>query len=41
MARDWLASGSELAADLNTDNTVNFKDCAVLADQWLEEQIWP
>jgi hypothetical protein len=41
MADEWLASGSDLAADLNTDSTVDFRDYAVLADQWLDEQLWP
>jgi hypothetical protein len=41
MVGDWLAGDPGLAADLNTDDTVDFKDYAVLADQWLEEQIWP
>jgi hypothetical protein len=30
-----------LAADLNQDDVIDFKDYAVLADQWLDEQIWP
>jgi hypothetical protein len=41
MAADWLAGGSDLAADLNADSTVDFRDYAVLADQWLDEQPWP
>jgi len=28
-------------ADLNSDNCVNFKDFAILADSWLKEQLWP
>jgi hypothetical protein len=38
---DWLASGPDVAADLNADSTVDLKDCAVLADQWLDERLWP
>ncbi|MHC4426677.1 MAG: hypothetical protein ACYSYV_11355, partial [Planctomycetota bacterium] len=30
-----------LAADLNQDGVIDFKDYAVLADQWLDQQIWP
>ena len=28
-------------ADLNGDNQIDFADFALLADQWLENQIWP
>jgi hypothetical protein len=28
-------------ADLNADNKINFADFALLADHWLENQIWP
>jgi hypothetical protein len=28
-------------ADLNGDNQINFADFAVLAEHWLENQIWP
>ena len=28
-------------ADLNGDNQINFADFALLADHWLENQIWP
>jgi hypothetical protein len=38
---DWLSSEPDLAADLNSDSTVNFNDYAVFADQWLDEQLWP
>jgi hypothetical protein len=30
-----------LKADLNKDRIVDFKDFAVLADSWLDEQLWP
>lgn len=32
---------SPLAADLNEDKKVDFKDYAILADAWLDEQLWP
>jgi hypothetical protein len=41
MVGDWLAGDPGLAGDLNVDDTVDFKDYALLADQWLEEQLWP
>jgi hypothetical protein len=41
MTGDWLANDPALEADLNVDSTVDFKDYAVLADQWLDEQLWP
>jgi len=28
-------------ADLNADDKIDFKDFAVLADYWLDEQLWP
>jgi hypothetical protein len=28
-------------ADLNADDRINFKDFCLLADSWLEEQLWP
>ncbi|MFC1605099.1 hypothetical protein ACFL5F_08745, partial [Planctomycetota bacterium] len=28
-------------ADLNGDNKIDFADFALLADHWLENQIWP
>jgi hypothetical protein len=34
-----LAGGSPI--DLNDDMKIDFKDYAVLADQWLDEQLWP
>ncbi|MBA7471439.1 hypothetical protein ES707_06745 [subsurface metagenome] len=30
-----------LPADLNSDNRIDFKDFAILADNWLENQPWP
>ncbi len=32
---------SPMSADLNEDKRVDFKDYAVLADSWLDEQLWP
>jgi len=32
---------AEQKVDLYKDGTVNFKDFAVLADKWLEEEVWP
>jgi hypothetical protein len=32
---------SPMSADLNEDKKVDFKDYAVLADAWLDEQLWP
>jgi hypothetical protein len=40
----WLAGKTEPFTepfDMNEDDTVDFKDFAVLADQWLEELLWP
>jgi hypothetical protein len=40
----WLAgytSPVSIAADLQQDNVIDFKDFAVLADSWLEEILWP
>ncbi len=34
-------AGSDWRLDLYEDQKVNFKDFAVLADGWLEEQLWP
>jgi hypothetical protein len=34
-------SKGALVADLYQDDVIDFKDYAVLADQWLDEQIWP
>jgi len=41
LSNEWLSSGTELAADLYEDDTVDLKDYAELADAWLEEQLWP
>jgi hypothetical protein len=45
MTGNWLAvepdPDVDLEADLNSDGTVDFKDYAVLADDWLDEQAWP
>jgi len=30
-----------LPADLNSDNRIDFKDFAILADSWLSDQLWP
>ncbi len=30
-----------LPADLNSDNRIDFKDFALLADNWLENHLWP
>ena len=30
-----------LRADLHEDQKIDFKDYAILADQWLDEQLWP
>ena len=32
---------SHMPADLNEDKRVDFKDYAILADAWLDEQLWP
>jgi hypothetical protein len=32
---------AQFSADLNENKKVDFKDYAVLADMWLEEQYWP
>ena len=40
----WLAGHtmpSSIAADLHQDGQIDFRDYAVLADQWLEELLWP
>ena len=39
VADDWFISRTK--ADLIKDNNVNFKDFAVLADNWLKEILWP
>ena len=40
MTDEWLLSG-QLEADLYEDNKVDFKDFAILASMWFEEQLWP
>ena len=30
-----------IPADLNNDNQIDFSDFALLADHWLENQLWP
>jgi len=35
----WLAA--DVAADINGDGIVNFKDFAIVTDKWLEVQLWP
>ncbi|MHC4751678.1 MAG: PA14 domain-containing protein, partial [Planctomycetota bacterium] len=32
---------SSSISDLGSDGIVNFKDYTILADQWLDEQLWP
>ena len=32
---------SPMSADLNEDKRVDFKDYAILADAWLDKQLWP
>jgi hypothetical protein len=41
--QQWLYTGSGLAADLNHDDKVNFRDYAILAGLWLEQcpSDWP
>jgi len=34
-------SKGALVADLYQDDVIDFKDYAVLLDQWLNEQLWP
>ncbi len=41
MASQWLQTGPDLQADLNTDQTVNFIDYATLAETWLDQTLWP
>jgi hypothetical protein len=37
-----LAGGAPFkSTDINGDGQVNFKDYAILANQWLEEELWP
>jgi len=30
-----------VSSDLNDDKKIDSKDYAILADMWLEEQLWP
>jgi len=39
MASEWLAGGPNLLADVDGDSQVDFKDYAILADMWLDEQM--
>jgi len=39
MSEEWLTEG--VFADLYDDDNVDFTDFAILADSWLEEQLWP
>ena len=41
MANEWLVDATELQADLDQDDEVDFKDYAGFADTWLDEQFWP
>jgi hypothetical protein len=42
MANDWLmAPPPDPNIDLYGDGTIDFKDFAVLAEMWLEEELWP
>jgi hypothetical protein len=34
-------AGARLRIDLHADGTIDFKDYAVLADSWLDEELWP
>ena len=34
-------AGARLQIDLHADGTIDFKDYAVLADSWLDEELWP
>jgi hypothetical protein len=43
MVDDWLMSSppADANVNLNDDYTIDFKDFAILADHWLEEELWP
>ncbi len=41
MVDQWLQTGPDIEADLNSDEIVDFKDYAELIATWLEEQLWP
>ncbi len=36
-----LLTPQDPAINMNNDRTINFKDFALLADTWLDEQFWP
>jgi len=36
-----LLTPRDPAIDMNSDNTVDLKDYAVLVDMWLDELLWP
>jgi hypothetical protein len=40
LADNWLTSGSVIG-DLYIDNKIDYKDFAILAEQWLEDSLWP
>ena len=39
--RDTELGSVDEDVDLHDDEKINFKDFAVLADTWLDEQLWP
>ena len=44
MSGEWLDQadpGATLVADLDLDDDVDFDDYALLADEWLELELWP
>ena len=42
MADYWLMTPpADPNVDLYVDGTIDFRDIAILADMWLEEQLWP
>jgi hypothetical protein len=42
MAGEWLGTPPpDLTTDLNASGTVDQKDFAALAQEWLEELLWP
>lgn len=40
LADEWLDSSS-IAADLQPDSKIDFRDYAILAEGWLEKWLWP